>query len=98
MVKIDKDKCVGCGKCAEGCPAGAIKIVDGKAEVDEKKCMGCGSCVDVCPVKAITVEIPAVSPTYGPYIYGSRCGFGRGRGYGRGGGWRRRCRRRGGWW
>lgn len=41
--------CIGCGDCANACPADAICIVDGLAHVDPRNCMGCGKCAKVCP-------------------------------------------------
>jgi len=54
-VTIDKDKCNGCGTCAESCPVEAIKVNE-KAEVDENECIDCGTCVDECPEEAITLD------------------------------------------
>lgn len=51
-VKIDKEKCTGCGACAEICPVDAIKV-DDVAVVDENECIDCGTCVEECPVDAI---------------------------------------------
>lgn len=53
-VKIDKDKCNGCGPCVEACPVEAIKIVDNLAVVDEDTCIDCGACIDACPNSAIS--------------------------------------------
>ena len=53
-MKVMKDKCLGCGACASMCPANAIKMKDGKAEIDKNKCIKCGTCKDICPVGAIT--------------------------------------------
>jgi pyruvate ferredoxin oxidoreductase delta subunit len=49
-------KCTGCGICAQFCPDGCIKIVDGKAVIDYNYCKGCLICVNECPVKAIISE------------------------------------------
>jgi Fe-S-cluster-containing hydrogenase component 2 len=51
-VKIDKEKCTGCGACDEICPVDAIKV-DDVAIVDENECIDCGTCVEECPVDAI---------------------------------------------
>ena len=54
MIKVNKEKCVGCGACVQTCPEGAIKIgSDGKAEIDQEKCVKCGRCIEVCPMQAI---------------------------------------------
>ena len=53
-LKIDTDKCVGCGICAKGCPTQNIKIVDGKAVADVQ-CTMCYRCVSYCPKQAITL-------------------------------------------
>jgi len=57
IVKIDLDKCDGCGDCIINCPEGALRIVDGKARVvKESYCDGLGACIGVCPLDAITLE------------------------------------------
>ncbi len=51
-LKVDLDKCTGCGTCVLACPFGAIEIVDGKAKIYES-CVDCGACVDECPEDAL---------------------------------------------
>ena len=57
IIKIDEEKCNGCGRCADSCVEGAIQMVDGKARlISEVFCDGLGACLGECPVGAITVE------------------------------------------
>jgi ferredoxin len=55
-VKVDKEKCNGCGPCVEACPVEAIKIEDNQAVVDADTCIDCGACVDACPNSALELE------------------------------------------
>ena len=55
IIEIDRDKCNGCGLCADACHEGAIGMVDGKAQLlRDDYCDGLGDCLPACPVGAIT--------------------------------------------
>jgi Pyruvate/2-oxoacid:ferredoxin oxidoreductase delta subunit len=57
VIKIDEEKCNGCGLCVPSCAEGAIQIIDGKARlVSDKYCDGLGACLGECPQSALTVE------------------------------------------
>ncbi|MBQ3532248.1 MAG: 4Fe-4S binding protein [Oscillospiraceae bacterium] len=57
IIKIDEEKCNGCGACAAACHEGAIDMVDGKARLmREDYCDGLGDCLPACPTGAITFE------------------------------------------
>ena len=56
IVKIDENKCNGCGVCIPACAEGSIQIIDGKARlVKDIYCDGLGACLGKCPQDAITV-------------------------------------------
>ena len=57
IIRIDEEKCNGCGACARACHEGAIAMVDGKAHLmREDYCDGLGDCLPACPTGAISFE------------------------------------------
>lgn len=57
IIKIDEEKCNGCGACAAACHEGAIEMIHGKAKLTrEDYCDGLGDCLPACPVNAISFE------------------------------------------
>lgn len=57
IIKIDEEKCNGCGKCASACHEGAIGMINGKAKLlRDDYCDGLGNCLPVCPTGAISFE------------------------------------------
>ncbi len=57
IIKIDEEKCNGCGACADACHEGAIEMINGKARLTrEDYCDGLGDCLPACPVDAISFE------------------------------------------
>ncbi len=57
IIRIDEEKCNGCGACATACHEGAIEMVDGKARLTrEDYCDGLGDCLPACPTNAISFE------------------------------------------
>ncbi|PLX42747.1 MAG: 4Fe-4S ferredoxin [Deltaproteobacteria bacterium] len=57
IIKIDEDKCTGCGLCIVNCAESSLEIRDGKAVlVREALCDGLGACIGHCPEGALTLE------------------------------------------
>lgn len=63
IIKIDEEKCTGCGLCIPACPEGALQIIDGKARlVSDLMCDGLGACIGDCPEGAIEIELREAEP------------------------------------
>jgi NAD-dependent dihydropyrimidine dehydrogenase PreA subunit len=63
IIRIDEDKCDGCGDCIPNCPEGAIQLINGKARlVGDLLCDGLGACLGHCPRDAIAVEEREAAP------------------------------------
>jgi ferredoxin len=57
IIKIDEEKCNGCGVCIPNCPEGALQVIDDKARlISDIFCDGLGACIGHCPQEAITTE------------------------------------------
>ena len=57
IIRINEEKCNGCGACASACHEGAIGMVNGKAKLlREDYCDGLGDCLPACPTDAISFE------------------------------------------
>jgi uncharacterized Fe-S center protein len=53
---VDEEKCTGCSGCLRWCPAGAIRVEEGKAGIDQSACWGCGECTVMCVEGAIGIR------------------------------------------
>lgn len=63
IIKIDEEKCNGCGLCIPNCPEGALQLIDGKVRlISDLFCDGLGACIGHCPEGAIAVEAREAKP------------------------------------
>lgn len=56
MMKVNVEKCIGCGQCVKDCFPKDIELVNGKAQINNERCFKCGHCVAVCPKGAVYSE------------------------------------------
>lgn len=57
---FEHDKCIGCGRCAENCPPGAINMKDKRPYFDRGKCIRCFCCQELCPAVAVYIKRPVL--------------------------------------
>ncbi len=63
VIRINEDKCTGCGDCITGCPEGALQVIDGKARlISDLFCDGLGACIGTCPQGAIEIKKREAEP------------------------------------
>lgn len=63
IIRIDEEKCNGCGLCVPNCHEGALQVINGKARlVSEPMCDGLGACIGHCPEGAITIQKREAAP------------------------------------
>lgn len=63
IIRIDEEKCTGCGQCIPNCPEGALQVIDGKVRlVSDLACDGLGACIGHCPEDAISIESREAEP------------------------------------
>ncbi len=63
IIRINEEKCTGCGSCVSGCPEGALQLIDGKARVvSDLFCDGLGACIGDRPEGAIDIETREAEP------------------------------------
>ena len=63
VIKINEEKCTGCGECIPGCPEGALRVIEGKARlISDLFCDGLGACIGNCPQGAIEIEQREAEP------------------------------------
>jgi len=56
-LRLDAEKCMGCGTCLLVCPHAVLSLTNGKVEIIERDaCMECGACAQNCPTEAFSVR------------------------------------------
>jgi len=78
VIRVDLEKCTGCGMCVKACPFGAVQIKDKEAVIMEN-CTLCGACVKICPVEAIAIErkrvdVSELADYKGVWVYAEQAG------------------------
>ncbi len=74
IIKINEDKCNGCGLCIPNCPEGALQVIDGRVRlISDLFCDGLGACVGHCPLGAITITEREAEEYDEKKSYGKHC-------------------------
>jgi len=56
-LKLDREKCAGCGMCLLVCPQAVLSMTNGTAQIANRDaCMECGACAKNCPAEALIVQ------------------------------------------
>lgn len=58
-IRINAERCTGCGSCIDSCAVEALSLMGGLVRVDEEKCTQCGDCVQACPNEALELVMDA---------------------------------------
>ncbi|KXS48105.1 MAG: nitroreductase [Halanaerobium sp. 4-GBenrich] len=56
MMKVNRDRCIGCGECIKDCFVDDIMLINGKAKIKNEACFKCCHCIAVCPVDAVSTD------------------------------------------
>lgn len=56
IISVNKDRCIGCGRCVKDCPESNIKLENKKAKILGQNCMKCGHCVAICPTESVNIS------------------------------------------
>ncbi|RLI07290.1 4Fe-4S ferredoxin [Candidatus Bathyarchaeota archaeon] len=57
-IRVDPEKCDGCGVCIRSCPMDALRMKNNKPYLRYDECWYCGACMEDCPRQALTLELP----------------------------------------
>ncbi len=56
-LKLEQEKCMGCGVCLSVCPHAVLSLTNGKIDIANRDaCMECGACARNCPAEALNVR------------------------------------------
>ncbi len=69
-IRLETEKCIGCGRCADVCPGNLLFLEAGRAQLrDARDCWGCTACVKACPRAAICYTLEASLGGAGGRLY-----------------------------